>query len=189
VPNFGNVYPYSSIYPGKFNIAPTPEPTVIVDEPSWADAASDGSARAFRVVIPASAISESASTVQVQFVTGTGAEVVGAYIGHQAGSGDAYDFDGTQVELLFGGTSGVTIASGNDAYSDTTTYSVDSSKNLVISWGFDATDRNYQRVTGDPSSTYVGGTNADIGTTDVSSYTIQGGGGYVYFVGEILKIS
>ena len=91
------------------------------------------------------------------------------YIGHAAGSGDAYDFDGTQVPVLFSGSGTVTLnQSGVDVVSDLTTYALDESKNFVVAFdvnpisgnncnytntGNDSNERHYYRLNTAQAST------------------------------------
>jgi len=168
-------------------------PEVIVPTPAW-DGGSGGLPNGgIRQLIPAASISADASSVTVKFVahniTG-GADVLNVYIGHQASSGDAWDFDGTQVEMLFSSSSGFSIAAGTSIVSDPVIYSVDSSKNLIVAVGYNgnAADDNFRTASaaGYAVNYKVGGA-SETGTTDVSGYTSVSG--LIWLVGEVTKIS
>src|SRR5215475_6845731 len=47
------------------------------------------------------------------------------YIGHAATSGNAYDFNGTQVPLTFAGSTSITIPPNGSAVSDAVAYNFD----------------------------------------------------------------
>jgi hypothetical protein len=94
-----------------------------------------------RQVIPSAAISNTGlGLVRVAFFSGSteGLYITKAYIGHAAASGDAYDFESAPTQLLFGGLAYKSIAANSYEYSDTAIFSVQSGKNLVISWYIDA---------------------------------------------------
>ena len=55
------------------------------------------------------------------------------YIGNGATSGDIYDFDGTQVQVLFSGSASGSVSSGGFITSDAVAYSHDGSRSLVVS--------------------------------------------------------
>lgn len=93
--------------------------------------------------IASAAISNTGGTkVRVTFVASTaGGFVIGnAYIGHQAASGDAYDFEATPTQLTFnGGNAGATVSAGSSIVSDEITFTIEASKNLIISMYFSGT--------------------------------------------------
>jgi len=74
--------------------------------------------------------------VRVTFESAAGQAwtISNAYIGHAASSGDVYDFESTPTELLFSGASGFAIALGTQKVSDQTTFTIQASKNLIISY-------------------------------------------------------
>lgn len=57
-----------------------------------------------------------------------------AYIGHAATSGDPYDFESTPTQLLFSTSAGFAINAGTQKVSDTLTFSVQASKNLIVAF-------------------------------------------------------
>lgn len=134
--------------------------------------------RGIRTVIDAAQISTSGSTVRVTFVAGAseGVTIDGAYIGHQAGAGDIWDFDGGQVRITFnGGSNGVTIAANDTATSDEISFSLDETKNLVVATGIanntsSDTVRRATSATGF-NSTNKASANGEEGTTDVTGYS------------------
>ena len=91
-----------------------------------------------RQVIPASALSNDLANVVLTFEGGSteGIDVSAIYIGYQASSGNEWDFDGNQVEVTFGGTSGVTIGAGLTAESDTIDFVLDSTKDIIVTYDF-----------------------------------------------------
>ena len=54
------------------------------------------------------------------------------YIGHAAGSGNAYDFDGTQIPLTVGGSTSFVIPHGSSIVSDDMSYAFNSAKPFLI---------------------------------------------------------
>jgi hypothetical protein len=94
--------------------------------------------KSVRVKIPASAISASGSAVRVTLSAGGGAlegfNFDKAYIGHSASSGDGWDFDGGQTQLLFGTSASGAVAHEGTLTSDAVTFSLDSAKDLTISF-------------------------------------------------------
>ena len=85
-----------------------------------------------RFRIPASVISVSGDRVRVTFKAATSGplNILQAYVGH-AGAGS--DFDGTQVQLKFSGATSVNVAAGASLESDPVSYSLDETKDLMVS--------------------------------------------------------
>ena len=54
------------------------------------------------------------------------------YIGHAAGSGNTYDFDGTQIPLTVGGSTSFVIPNGSSIVSDDMSYAFNSGKPFLI---------------------------------------------------------
>lgn len=112
---------------------------VAVAQASW-DASQGGvDTYNYRIMIDAAQVLLSGGNVKVEFVASTvtsdGFSISSAYIGHQATSGNDYDFDGGQVQLLFGGSAAKLIANGTSEFSDATAFTLDDTKNLIISFG------------------------------------------------------
>lgn len=62
------------------------------------------------------------------------------YIGQVANSGNAYDFDGGQVPILFNsGSSSVTLSSGATVVSDNFTFAVTQAKAIILAYGYSGT--------------------------------------------------
>jgi len=105
-------------------------------------------------------------------------ELTSMYVGHQAVAGDPYDFDGTQVEVTFGGSSGAVVTHNKEMWSDLIAYSVDASKNLVISFDVVAAGaRTSQYIARADSmtgwNTHYKSASAEASATDVTGYTTQ----------------
>ncbi len=82
--------------------------------------------------LPAGSIARIRCTFQPSATEGT--TITNAYIGHRAGSGDAYDFSDTPVQLLFsGGASGVTSA-GTDITTDFANFVYNKTSDLLIAF-------------------------------------------------------
>jgi hypothetical protein len=83
------------------------------------------------------AVPDGKVAVSFQFTAGTNGQIDAAWIGHAAGAGDAYDFDGNQVQLKFGGNNNVAVTAGT-TISDTATFAYDATKPLIVSVAFNA---------------------------------------------------
>lgn len=129
-----------------------------------------------RQLIPSASISGSARIVRVTFQAGAGEnfKVSKVYIGHPPAVGDAYDFDGNQVEVLFSGASGFDIAATATITSDWTVFSLDSTKNLIVSWYFPeaAKDTMGYKNPAANFTLYYKAAN-EPGTTDVTGYSTE----------------
>jgi hypothetical protein len=97
-----------------------------------------------RQLIPASEIEneDAGSLVRVVLNAGIGTASIGArvakaYIGLGATSGDAYDFDGAPVQLLFDGDPDVEIAPSGSVTSDGAALTIPPGRNVVVSIYFD----------------------------------------------------
>ena len=109
--------------------------------------------------------------VTVQGASGTAAVWSKAYIGHAATSGDAYDFDGTQVQLLFSGVAGGSVPAGSVSLtSDPVTYAFDKTKPLVISLFCNTGDFRTTN-TGANFNHYTKSGGDDAITTDATGYS------------------
>jgi len=82
--------------------------------------------------------------VSFGFATGTSGNIAAAYIGHAAASGDAYDFDGAQIQLTFdGGSTTKAVSGASTVNSDYVTgFTYDPTKALIISVAFTGTTVN-----------------------------------------------
>jgi len=113
--------------------------------------------------------------VTIQSSTTDGVTWDKVYIGHAAASGDASDFDGTQVQVLFSGVPGGTIAAGGVSLtSDPVTYAFDKTRPLVISShisGSGGTSNSLRAL--DPATGFTFGFKSGdfAATTDDTGYT------------------
>ena len=136
-----------------------------------------------RQVIAASELVFGGSKVRVTLYSSFAAPgtLVRAAIGHSALSGDTYDFDGNQAQLMFSGSAGITIPANTGVTSDELVFTVDKTKNLVIAMYFSSgstrivnaagTTRAWTKVVAD-----------EVMTTNVSTYDDYG---YNWVVGSV----
>jgi len=133
-----------------------------------------------RQVIGSAQISNTGFTqCRVTFGCGTseGAIIGTAYIGHAASSGDAYDFDGSQVQLKFSGTNSATISANGSVVSDTATFTIASGKNLVVAFWVGSAASDGLRRKGTISGYdyyYLNSGTSDAHTSDTSGYSPVG---------------
>jgi hypothetical protein len=128
-----------------------------------------------RYVIPASELRGTAGSVKIKFgYYDREWAFAKCYIGHQ-GAGDDYDFDGNQVEVKCGGTSGGTITSGG-LLSDAVTFDYDPSEALVLSFYFDdsAYDDIPYKNTAESYELYYKSGEDSAADTNVSGYGTSG---------------
>jgi hypothetical protein len=96
------------------------------------------------------------------------------YVGHAAASGDPYDFDGTQVQLLFSGSASGSVAIDSSIVSDAVNYAFDKTKPLVIAMFVTGSGRTCQLnsgVTGFVTNIKTtGGDNSAV--TDATGYSV-----------------
>jgi hypothetical protein len=105
--------------------------------------------------------------------SGGGFNIAFAYIGHQASSGDAYDFDTTPTQITFdGGSDGKLVGSGSEEVSDAVNFAWDKTSDIVISMYCSgaSTDDPAQEVTSANVTEYYKSGN-DAATVNASSYT------------------
>lgn len=60
--------------------------------------------------------------------------VTNAYVGHAAGSGDAYDFSTTPVQILWGGSGTKAIAANTEEVSDWVTFAYNKTSALLVAY-------------------------------------------------------
>lgn len=106
-----------------------------------------------------------------------GAKVAAMYIGHAAGAGDAWDFDGTQVQVTVGGATSWTIPANSTVLTDAITYAFDEAKSFIVAAFFDDSANDNLR-----SSSGLANTNAysktaasEVSTSNVTGYSNGGG--------------
>jgi hypothetical protein len=112
-------------------------------------------------------------TLQAAIAT-SGFTIDHAEIGHAAGAGDPYDYDGGQIALTFsGGSASVVVATGGSVLSDEMTFTLDNTKNFIIAMHFSATSTlRAGSNTGAPS--YFKSAASEVSTSDVTGYTTGG---------------
>lgn len=86
------------------------------------------------LTMPPGTISQMRFTFQA--AAAEGFTVTNAYVGHAAGSGDAYDFSTTPVQILWGGSGSKAIAAGTEELSDWVSFSYDKTSPLLIAFYF-----------------------------------------------------
>lgn len=125
-----------------------------------------------RQVLNSTLLSASGSLVRLtlQAANAAGCSIDGIYIGHAAASGDAYDFDGGQVQLKVSGSGSFSISAGASVVTDAATFALDQSKNLVIAAHFNATS-SIRSVSASNATNYFKSAANETSTSDVSGYT------------------
>lgn len=167
-----------------------------------------GSSTTFRFVIPASTLAGSNVYSQVRLLfraTAAGTLTYNpGYIQEKAGSGDAYDFSATPVQITVGSSGTITIPAGTEVWSDWLDLAIDAAKNYVVSLyktggtsrqettsgitqyskaGSDASTVNASGYSGPASVGWIGGVegrtnpgNMTLCTTAVSAGSVPGSG-------------
>lgn len=101
---------------------------------------------------PAALTLPTAPILRIRFTfeaaTTEGFQIGAAYVGHRAGAGDAYDFSTTPVQILFGGSGGVTISTSSTSTSDWATFAYDKTSDLLVAWYFNSTTDSPRAKTG-----------------------------------------
>ena len=107
--------------------------------------------------------------------SGTAAAISGMYAGHKAAAGDAYDFDGTQVQVTVGGNASFSVAAGATVVTDWITYAFDETKDFVVAFHTSSGDIRC-RANVDAANfdwwTKTGST--EVSTANVTGYTQSG---------------
>jgi hypothetical protein len=133
----------------------------------------DGGAFSFgwRHIVAANSFSNNGSAFRITLEARSdqAMTVTGVYIGKQASSGDAYDYDpADNVHVLFGGSGSVVVPAGGTVTSDWITYTTTKTNTYVISYG----------TTGGYRGAYGGGNNAYVKTNDQNGYATADVSGY-----------
>lgn len=105
------------------------------------------------------------------------------YLGHAAAVGDVYDFDGSQVQVLFSGAAGGTVGVGG-LESDTTVFNFDPTKNVVVAIYFSGASSPPRDSTSTGYGVYYKAGD-DAATTDASGYSASGYNGQIECVASI----
>lgn len=141
-----------------------------------------------RQVINSTLLSASGSKVRVTLLASSAGGFVldQAEIGHQAGAGDPYDFDGSQVPMKFsGGSAGVTVASAGSVLSDEITYAFDKTKNFIVAVHFSATSATKTRTLSGAQGYYRLAA-GEVATANVSGYTTAAQNHYLVSLIEVM---
>jgi hypothetical protein len=128
-----------------------------------------------RQVFYAEKVTTSGTSVRITLLRGDteSYKIDKMYIGHRSGTG--CDFDGGQVKVTFnGGSNGCTVTTSADVLSDEITFSVDETKDLILS--FYTTDGDYDKFpyeSAEPSVKlyYKDSAGSDTALTTVSDYS------------------
>lgn len=120
-------------------------------------------------------------TVQ-QGTSGFSGHIGPFYFGRQAAAGDAWDFNGNQVQVLFNGASAPASSASAQSASDWMAFTGgelwDNTQDYILSFSQDATSGNFGTYgTGITSfQAYWRGVGNDAATTDTTSYNASGAG-------------
>jgi len=155
----------------------------IYEQTTW-DASDGWNGHTVRAVIPASLLAVSGTTLTLKLAyKDTNWSFSKVYIGH-VGVGDAYDFDGTQVQVLFSASAGGTVTAGG-LTSDQITYSLDETKNIVVAIYLSGAATVPKHVSaGGENCYYISGD--DAATTDATGYSSAAG--QIQMVENILSV-
>lgn len=118
-------------------------PSLVTARQVWADwlgpyqagnSSGDWSNFTVRQLIPMSAVSGSGSRFRVVLTAPDAypTDFAETWIGQQAASGDWWDFDGNQVQALFGGSASVSLAAGETVESDDIVIDLNDSTGIVV---------------------------------------------------------
>lgn len=93
-----------------------------------------------RTIILAAALSEGGSKVRLSLTAGTGegSSIDACYAGHVAAAGDAYDFDGSQVQVTVGGNGSFVIPAGQTVVTDEINIALDETRNFMVAVHFNS---------------------------------------------------
>lgn len=173
---------------------------------NFAKFTTDASRSSYTVVtkIPAAYFAIDGSSCRLRLVLPkTAGTITNIYIGQVATSGNAYDFDGNQVEVRFAGASGVTwLASSavHDITSDEVSFPITGTSAIIIAFNIGTTTTIMKTTTlafssstgdgipaystGDPVISYYHSALSEAGTTSkTASYTVVKGACYgAYFI-------
>lgn len=90
--------------------------------------------------IGALAVSGNPTRITVKAASSAGGTLSAIYIGQVATSGNAYNFDGGQVQVLFGGSGSLTLTAGGGPYlSDDIAFSIDQSRAICLAYNVTGT--------------------------------------------------
>lgn len=131
-----------------------------------------------RVRVAGSQLSASGTAFRLTLTgvtSGTTAAISGMYAGHKAGSGDAYDFDGTQVQVRVGGNAAFSVAAGATVVTDWITYAFDETKDFVVAFHTSSGDiRGRANVDTTNFDWWTKSGSTEVSTANVTGYTQSG---------------
>jgi hypothetical protein len=124
-----------------------------------------------RYIIPAAKFKQSGNYVQVELAyKGEVWSFSSLFIGHVAVEGDAYDFDGGQVRVTFGGLSGATVNS-TGFKSDWVLFDLDKARNACFAFYFTSTEPTPRKAGVDLYDCYSKEAIDETSIADVSGYS------------------
>jgi len=125
-----------------------------------------------RVVVPVSAygagVPATGTKIRVTISSAAGATANKVYVGHAATSGDAYDFDGTQVQLSAFASTTWNISTFR--IGDVADYAFDKAKPLVVAFHCSGAS-DLRQASGTGWTSYIKASVDEAATTDVAGYT------------------
>lgn len=152
----------------------------VTDAAEWSTAFSDAlnldstgwSGYNMRQVLDASQITGSGSNIRLtlESASGAGFSIDALYVGHQAGAGDAYDMDGSQVQLLVSGSGTISLGAGATVVTDPAAFAYDETKAIIISCHFNASSDVRGRNASGAGTNFFKNAASEAGTSDVSGY-------------------
>lgn len=129
-----------------------------------------------RTVIPASMLTTSGFKVRMTMEPSSiteGAQIDSMYIGHAAGAGDAYDFDGTQVPVTYLGNTSWLIGPGGTYLTDEITYDFNEAKAFIVAMHFNSAANDIIRVNALVGANYYHRLAAsEVSVSNVGGYTL-----------------
>lgn len=129
-----------------------------------------------RQFVNSSQTSDSGSRVRLTLESGSGAEgasVSEAYIGHAAGAGDSWDFDGGQVQILVGGLGAFTVPAASSVVTDEVVFAFDHTKHFLMAFHFNNASHDTLRGRNATSSVnvYFKAAASEVSVSDVTGYS------------------
>jgi len=137
---------------------------VVVSEINLANTGAANTNRHWRVVIPAEQVQNDAASVKILVdAVASSWSFSSMWIGNRDGA--TLNFTGNQVQVLFGGNPGGTVAANTDLLSDEVTFVVDSTKDIIVSLRCATSPISYDASTGKTAAFAIGDDAAVAATT------------------------
>jgi hypothetical protein len=129
--------------------------------------------------LPDTFYSTSGNQVRLNLEAGSAesATIGGMYIGHAAAAGDAWDFDGTQVQVLVGASGSFVVPAATTIVTDAIDYAFDASKAFIIAMHFNGgTSSDTVRAGSVPlgANVYSKSGTSEVSTSNVTGYATGG---------------